>query len=288
MGVSLLWEALAVILINLNVGILGWTLHTLNMVRLFIQFHDMAHFSFFSSITMNKVVGKMIGVYVHFPFANWRDGHNHHHKHFGNLDRMDLSQTILFTKKQYDEMKWPLKLIVRILREPVIFFLFTIQYVWFAVVGYNCVRKYGLFSSPVLEKIISVVLYFYIFGLLGLPVLKMYLSLHFAQALGTIMFHLQHSVNIPYRERKMNWDFQRAALEGSTFLDIPQVLKPFTNGIEYHHIHHLNTNVASYNIQECHETFDGQDPEKLKWDRYNINRVDIPLALRSMANVMLD
>jgi hypothetical protein len=30
----------------------------------------------------------------------------------------------------------------------------------------------------------------------------MYLSLHFAQAIGTILFHLQHSVNLPYRERK--------------------------------------------------------------------------------------
>jgi fatty acid desaturase len=148
---------------------------------------------------MNKLIGKMIGIYVHFPFDNWRDGHNHHHKHFGNLDRMDLSQTILFTKKQYDEMKMPLKLIVRIFREPVIFFLFTIQYVWFFAVGYNCIKKYGLFSQAVLDKILSVVLYFYIFDLLGLTVLKMYLSLHFAQCIGTILFHLQHSVNIPYR-----------------------------------------------------------------------------------------
>jgi omega-6 fatty acid desaturase (delta-12 desaturase) len=113
---SFFYEALAVVLIHVNLGLFGWTLHTLNMVRLFIQFHDMAHFSFFSSITMNKLVGKMIGVYVHFPFNNWRDGHNHHHKHFGNLDRMDLSQTILFTKQQYDNMKMPLKLAVRIFR----------------------------------------------------------------------------------------------------------------------------------------------------------------------------
>jgi len=33
---------------------------------------------------------------------------------------------------------------------------------------------------------------------------------------------------------------------------MPQPLKIFTNGIEYHHIHHLNTNVASYAIEACH------------------------------------
>lgn len=98
---SIVIQAVAFFFMKHNLMILGWILSTLNMLRLFIIFHDTAHFSFFSSMTMNKIVGKIIGVYVHFPFNMWRDGHNYHHKHFGNLDRVDLSQTILFTKKQY-------------------------------------------------------------------------------------------------------------------------------------------------------------------------------------------
>lgn len=78
---------------------LGWLLESLTTMRLFIQFHDMAHFSYFSTVTMNKIVGTVIGVYVHFPFDAWRDGHNYHHKIFGNIDKLDISQTILFTKK---------------------------------------------------------------------------------------------------------------------------------------------------------------------------------------------
>lgn len=101
-GLSFAFEALAILLIHLNLSLLGWAIHTLNAVRFFIQFHDMAHFSFFSSLQMNIIFGKLIGIYVHFPFNSWRDGHNHHHKHFGNIDRLDLSQTILFTKKQYE------------------------------------------------------------------------------------------------------------------------------------------------------------------------------------------
>ena len=62
----------------------------------------MAHYSFFASVPLNKIIGTILGIYVHFPFDAWRIGHNHHHKHFGNIDRLDLSQTILFTKKQYD------------------------------------------------------------------------------------------------------------------------------------------------------------------------------------------
>lgn len=56
-----------------------------------------------------------------------------------------------------------------------------------------------MLSSAVIEKIFSAVLYLWIFDLLGLPALELYLSLHMAQAIGTILFHLQHSVNVPYR-----------------------------------------------------------------------------------------
>lgn len=50
---------------------------------------------------MNRFIGTLFGIYVHFPFDAWRDGHNYHHKNFGNIDKIDISQTILFTKKQY-------------------------------------------------------------------------------------------------------------------------------------------------------------------------------------------
>ena len=76
----------------------------------------MAHFSFFESIAMNKFVGHIIGIYVLFPFQMWRDGHNFHHRFFGNLDRVDLSQTILFTKKEYESWSTPKKIAIRIFR----------------------------------------------------------------------------------------------------------------------------------------------------------------------------
>ena len=113
---TIIFEAFAVFLIMNNLDFLGWTVHTLNSVRFFIQFHDMAHFSFFQSIHLNKLVGSLIGVYVCFPFQAWRDGHNHHHRHFGNLDRLDLSQTILFTKKQYERWSLPKKILIRFFR----------------------------------------------------------------------------------------------------------------------------------------------------------------------------
>ncbi len=146
-------------------------------------------------------------------------------------------------------MKGIKKILVRIFRSPPVYFFFTIPMVWFIGLFPTVAKRYGVFSMSFLEKIASFVLYTCIMPLSGASVVNVWISMILSQIIGTILFHLQHSVNLPYRQRKDKWNFAKAALEGSTFLEIPKILKTFTNGIEYHHIHHLNTNVPSYAIQ---------------------------------------
>jgi omega-6 fatty acid desaturase (delta-12 desaturase) len=90
----------------------------------------------------------------------------------------------------------------------------------------------------------------------GLSAFGMWFTVWGASVIGTALFHLQHSCNTPYRVRQKTWNPAKAALEGSTYLQVPSYLRSFTNGIEYHHIHHLNTNVASYAIGDCHHDFE--------------------------------
>lgn len=150
LGVTLAIELLAIYLIYSGHNLVGWIVHGFNIIRIFVQFHDMAHYSYFSTITMNKIVGAFFGIYVHFPFNAWRDGHNHHHRHFGNLDRLDLSQSILFTKKQYDSFSPKIRILVRILREPVIYFFVVLPFIWFIGLTGVIIMRYGVFSKTFL------------------------------------------------------------------------------------------------------------------------------------------
>ena len=43
-------------------------------------------------------------------------------------------------------------------------------------------------------------------------------------------------------------------MRGSSFARIPEVLKYFTLGIEYHHIHHFRTKMPGYMLREVHES----------------------------------
>lgn len=150
LGVTFLVQLLAVYLIYAGQSTLGWIVHGFNIIRIFVQFHDMAHYSYFSSIPLNKLFGSIFGMHVHFPFNAWRDGHNHHHRHFGNLDRLDVSQSILFTKKQYDNFSPKIRILVRILREPIIYFFVVLPLIWFVGVAPVTIKRYGLFSKTFL------------------------------------------------------------------------------------------------------------------------------------------
>ena len=44
-----------------------------------------------------------------------------------------------------------------------------------------------------------------------------------------------------------------SALLGSSFIQIPFWLKYFTDGIEYHYIHHINSKIPNYNLHAYHE-----------------------------------
>jgi len=65
-------------------------------------------------------------------------------------------------------------------------------------------------------------------------------------------FYVQHQHETAYKEWKDKWDYIRAAVQGSTFYNLPKVFHWLTGNIGYHHIHHLNPLVPNYELARCH------------------------------------
>ena len=57
------------------------------LLRTFIVFHDCTHGSFVPSRRGNVWIGRITGLLVFQPFANWRHNHAVHHGTSGDLDR---------------------------------------------------------------------------------------------------------------------------------------------------------------------------------------------------------
>ena len=78
-------------------------------------------------------------------------------------------------------------------------------------------------------------------------------SLNIASSAGFMLFHNQHTFNPSYIVTNDKWNKKDSGLIGSSFIKIPNYLKYFTTGIEYHHIHHMNASIPGYNLKKYHE-----------------------------------
>jgi omega-6 fatty acid desaturase (delta-12 desaturase) len=71
---------------------------------------------------------------------------------------------------------------------------------------------------------------------------------------GVWLFYVQHQFEGMVWERHDKWNYVTAALQGSSFYKLPQVLQWFTGNIGFHHIHHLSPRIPNYNLEPCHNS----------------------------------
>ena len=57
-----------------------------------------------------------------------------------------------------------------------------------------------------------------------------------------------------YWERDQEWDYEKAALQGSSYYKLPRVLQWFSGNIGFHHVHHLSPRIPNYHLEKCHHS----------------------------------
>lgn len=226
------------------------------LVRVFIIQHDCGHGSYFASRAVNEFVGRLMSVLTMAPYGLWKREHAQHHATSGNLDRRGAGDIDTKTVEEYQQLSTLGKLHYRLYRNP--FFLFgigvpayffflqrtpwlhalSVRDSWKSVFGLNL----GLlaFYGPLV----------YLFGwsdvlFVAWPIV------HIASAAGGWLFFVQHQFEETRWDKAGEWDFQVAALLGSSFYDLPRLLNWFTGNIGLHHIHHLNSMIPNYRLQAC-------------------------------------
>ncbi len=234
-------------------------------VRLFMIQHDCGHGSFFRSARANRWLGATLGMLTLFPFGYWKRTHAIHHATSGNLDRRELGDIRTLTVREYLACSGWGKFCYRFYRSmPVMLGIGPV---------FQFVAKHRLpiglpwrwkkeWRSVALNNLALAVFAGVIGALLGWPVL---LFVHLpivvlAGAAGVWLFYVQHSFEEGYWVRGDTWNPRRAALEGSSFYDLPAVLRWFTANIGYHHIHHMAPRIPNYHLRAAHESLPPGQP----------------------------
>ena len=232
-------------------------LHVFMLGRTFMIFHDCVHNSYTPYRPINWLLAQMTGILV-LTSPNWFLDHDTHHKTVGNVENAQhytFNETIASRQHVPRFYGWFRPPLVFFTAVPVLYFAVAQRFVY----AVKKIRKPAKFEQS-LSRIVfdhavnNAGVYFYLTAIhrLGLfPHYAISLFGFFSGAFAT--FHNQHSFNPAYVVGNDAWTQRNSGLLGSSFIQIPLLLKYFFLGIEYHHIHHINAKIPGYNLQLYHE-----------------------------------
>jgi acyl-lipid omega-6 desaturase (Delta-12 desaturase) len=225
-------------------------------VRLFILQHDCGHGAFFRSRGANALLGSVLGVVTLAPYHYWRRTHALHHASANNLDRRGLGYMHLATVGEYRAMTPAARRGYRLYRH--VAFL-----VGFGVPFQFLVKHRLPLDVPRAWRWEWASVAFTNVGLLGVLVAahhtvgladfaRVHLPVLVIEAwIGGWLFWVQHTFDGAWHARDDDWDATRAALEGSSWYDLPAILDWLTGRIGLHHVHHLESRVPNYRLREA-------------------------------------
>lgn len=226
------------------------------LVRVFIIFHDCGHGSFFKSRAANDVWGFLCGMLTFTPYHHWRWEHSLHHATSGDLDRRGTGDVWTMTVREYLESSRGKRLAYRLARNPVVLFVVAPLYLFvirhrFPKAGASRRERLSVYwmNLAILGMAAALVA---IFGLRGYLLIQL-TALMVGGMAGVWLFYVQHQFEGVYWERRDEWDYAAAALQGSSFYKLPRVLQWFSGNIGFHHIHHLCPRIPNYHLEKCHQ-----------------------------------
>ncbi|MFD0829332.1 fatty acid desaturase [Neobacillus sp. M.A.Huq-85] len=225
------------------------------LTRIFIIFHDCTHHSFFKNRSVNRIIGTSMGVLTLFPFDQWGHEHSVHHATSGNLDKRGTGDIWTLTVEEYLAAPLRLRLAYRFYRNPFVMFGLGPIYVFLLKNRFN--RK-GAKKKERLNTYLTNVLIVAIIGLLIWAIgWQSFLLVEgsiflLSGAVGIWLFYVQHTFEDSYFEEDKDWEYVKAAVEGSSYYKLPKIIQFLTGNIGYHHVHHLSPRVPNYKLEEAH------------------------------------
>ncbi len=254
------------------------------LVRLFMIQHDCGHGAFFRHRAANDWIGRVLGVFTLTPYDVWRRAHAVHHATTGNLDRRGIGDIETLTVREYFERSWLGRLGYRLYRHPFVMFGFGPAYLflfqhrlpigmmregwrpWASSVATNAAITFGVGLMMWLVGPAH-------FLMVHVPIVLL------AASIGVWLFYVQHQFEGAHWASNETWDLHEAALHGSSYYDLPGVLRWFTANIGLHHIHHLSSRIPYYRFPQIL-----RDRPELK----TIGRVTLVESVRGIRLVLWD
>ncbi|TDK50653.1 fatty acid desaturase [Antarcticimicrobium luteum] len=225
------------------------------LVRLFIIQHDCGHGAFFRNRSLGDWIGRFLGILTLTPYDVWRKTHSIHHATTGNLDKRGVGDMPTLTVREYREKSWAGRALYRVIRNPVFLFGVVPFYMFFLQhrLPVGLMRSgWRYWVSAMVTNLAIAATLGVVAWLGGLDVLLFVFlpTMLLAAMTGVWLFFVQHQFEDAVWDREGDWNVQAAALHGSSYYDLPGVLRWITGNIGVHHVHHLASRIPFYRLSE--------------------------------------
>ncbi|WP_164667297.1 fatty acid desaturase [Virgibacillus doumboii] len=227
------------------------------VIRIFIIFHDCTHGSFFKNGKANRIVGTITGIITLFAFEKWKRSHAIHHATSSNLDKRGTGDVWVMTVDEYVAASFWGRLAYRLYRNPIVMFGLGPIYLFLISNRFNRkgAKRKERMNTYLINASVAVIYALLIWAIGWQAFLIIQLPILFiAGSLGIWLFYVQHQFEDSYFENEDEWDFVKAAVDGSSYYKLPKVMQWMTGSIGFHHVHHLSPRVPNYKLEEAHES----------------------------------
>ena len=263
---------------SLSIRLFFTGLSGLLLIRMFVIFHDHQHHAILNNSRLADFIMACFGIYILAPVSIWKRSHDFHHKHNSKMHVSDVGSFPTMTKKEFESLSPEDRFKYLAARHPV-----NILFGYLTIFMFSfCINSIVKSPKKHMDCGYALAIHFAIGGLLvyfgGVEALLLTLiGPHLlACMLGSYLFYAQH--NFPGASFKLSeqWSYDYAATNSSSYFEMNPIMKWFTGNIGYHHVHHLNSRIPFYRLQEAMEAI----PELQVVETTSFNPMSIYNALK--------
>jgi omega-6 fatty acid desaturase (delta-12 desaturase) len=230
---------------------------TVFLTRMYSLFHDLTHNSLFEARRTNSRWGHLLGYLLFTPYRWWQRQHRIHHAHTGDLDHRGVGEINTMTVHEYGRASRVRRLGYRLYRNPLLMLLVGPSLVFLFE------RRFpqrgmtrGMLASVVATNLALVA---WVLGWSAIVGWQTFLliqgtTLIAGGAIAAWMLYIQHQYEDTYYQAPGDWNFELAALQGSSYLQLPRLLAWCVGNASYHHVHHLSAKIPNYHLRAAHES----------------------------------
>jgi omega-6 fatty acid desaturase (delta-12 desaturase) len=209
----------------------------------------------FVSRRTNARWGHFLGFLLFTPYRWWQRQHAIHHAHTGDLEHRGIGEINTMTVAEYESASRFRRAGYRLYRNPFLLLFLGPSLVFLFERRFP---QKGMTPRILVSVLITnLALVAWVLGWSALVGFGTFLliqgtTLIAGGAIASFLLYIQHQFEDTYYREPGEWEFELAALQGSSYLALPRPLAWMVGNANFHHVHHLSAKIPNYNLRAAH------------------------------------